>query len=404
MTAWVPARWPASILEVGAFLLALAWTVKLAVTGERPRWSAALIPVAGMAAWGLVQIWRHWTLVEAETVRSVVGWGAGAAFLFVGLQAFEDARVRERFLTGLLWFAFAVCLIAVPQSLTSQGLVFWTFPVADPPAGMMGPFLYRTHFANFIELILPLALLPALGHPRKRLWFAFMAAVMIASVILSASRGGFAIVTAETAVVLAVHAREKRDPFRRLLPAVALTLGTTVLLASLVGWSTLLARLLEENPYADRLQLLRSSIAMFRDHAWTGAGLGAWPAVYPVYARFDLGVFVDQAHNDWAQVAAEGGVVGLALFAWMFAWTVRRAARNVWCVGAVGVFVHAFFDYPFHKPQIAAMVFLVMAAGDCSPLRHGERRKLGGLSRPSLPANRYLQPRHSAREFLNRLS
>jgi hypothetical protein len=364
LVAWVPARWPASIIEVGAFGLALAWTVRLGVTGERARWSAVLIPVAGMMAWGLGQLQFHWTLVEAETARSVVGWGANFAVLFVGLQIFEDRKVRERFLAGLLWFAFGICLIAVPQSFTAKGAVFWMFPVPDPPAGMMGPFLYHTHFANFIELALPMALIPALGHPRKRLWYAFMAATMIASVILSASRGGFVIVTVETAVVFWLEARKRASGrLWAAIPAIGLTLATTAILASMVGWSTLIARLMEENPYADRLQLLRSSIPMFRDHLWTGAGLGAWPSVYPLYARFDLGVFVNQAHNDWAQVAAEGGVVGLALFAWMFGWSLRQAGRSVRCWGLVCVFVHAFFDYPFHKPQIAALVFAVMAAG-----------------------------------------
>ena len=70
------------------------------------------------------------------------------------------------------------------------------------------------------------------------------------------------------------------------------------------------------------------------------------------------------------------------VFTWLFAWTLRQAARNVWCLGAACVFVHAFFDYPFHKPQIAAIVFLMLAAGACSPQRRRERREFrnrGGM-------------------------
>ena len=36
--------------------------------------------------------------------------------------------------------------------------------------------------------------------------------------------------------------------------------------------------------------------------------MGTWPEAYPGYARFDDGSFVNQAHNDWVQWAAEGGL------------------------------------------------------------------------------------------------
>lgn len=39
-----------------------------------------------------------------------------------------------------------------------------------------------------------------------------------------------------------------------------------------------------------------------------GFGLGNWPRAYPRYAVFDDGNYVNQAHNDWAQWAVEGGV------------------------------------------------------------------------------------------------
>lgn len=375
LAAWVPARWPAGILEIAAFGLAAAWAVRLQAVAAA-KWNPLLMPVSALAGWAAIQLAFHWTLDQPETARFAIGWAANAAILFVALQIFDDTLVRERFLRALLWFAFLICLIAVPQSLTASGSVFWVFPIPDPPPGIMGPFLYRTHFANFIELALPLVLIPAMEHPRKRLWYAFMAAAMIASVILSASRGGFAIVTVETALVCAVHVRRRQTTFRETIPAIVLTLAATATLASMVGWNTLMERWMNENPYADRLQLLRSSIPMLRDHLWTGVGFGAWPAVYPHYARFDMGVFVNQAHNDWAQAAAEGGIVGLAMFAWMFVWVVRQSTRNVWAIGAVAVFVHAMFDYPFHKPQIAAMVFLAMAAAaSASPRRRQNRRE-----------------------------
>jgi hypothetical protein len=48
--------------------------------------------------------------------------------------------------------------------------------------------------------------------------------------------------------------------------------------------------------------------AMIHDRLWAGLGLGTWSAAYPAYASYDDGTFVNQAHNDWLQWGAEGGL------------------------------------------------------------------------------------------------
>ena len=100
---------------------------------------------------------------------------------------------------------------------------------------------------------------------------------------------------------------------RTAVGAIAGSLAAMALLAAIVGWQPIWARLQEPNPYSLRLDLVKSSIAMVCDRPWTGSGLGTWPIAYPAYARFDDGTFVNQAHNDWLQWAVEGGVPMLLL-------------------------------------------------------------------------------------------
>ena len=38
-----------------------------------------------------------------------------------------------------------------------------------------------------------------------------------------------------------------------------------------------------------------------------GHGIGSFPYVYPAFARFDNGYFVNHAHNDWLEAFADGG-------------------------------------------------------------------------------------------------
>ena len=107
---------------------------------------------------------------------------------------------------------------------------------------------------------------------------------------------------------------------------------------------------------------------MFLARPLTGWGLGTWSSVYPGFAHYDDGTFVNQAHNEWVQWAAEGGIL---LFLLMLAFAIhliRPAFRAIWGLGTLAVLLHAFVDYPFEqRPQLAVFFFvffgLVLASG-----------------------------------------
>ena len=102
---------------------------------------------------------------------------------------------------------------------------------------------------------------------------------------------------------------------------------------------------------------------MIRDRPWTGFGLGTWPIVYPRYASFDPGVFLNQAHNDWLQWAAEGGLPFVLLFAIFTALLWKRAIPSIYGLGTVAFLLHALVDYPMQqRPALAAWFFAIAAA------------------------------------------
>ena len=145
------------------------------------------------------------------------------------------------------------------------------------------------------------------------------------------------------------------------------------LLTSIIGWETLWNRLQEPNPYALRWELVKSSLQMTQDRPWVGFGLGTWADAYPAYARYDDGTFVNQAHNDWAQWAAEGGIPFFAIMLAIAGWTVRPALRSLWGIGLLSVFVHALVDYPWQqRPALAAFFFAMLGllAGERGAIPH----------------------------------
>jgi O-antigen ligase len=141
-----------------------------------------------------------------------------------------------------------------------------------------------------------------------------------------------------------------------------------------VGWQRVWDRFWAPDPMTLRREFALSSMEMIRDRPWTGSGLGTWATVYPRYAIVDKGTFANQAHNDWLQWTAEGGIpLGLAM-ATLFIWCIRPALASVWGLGVLAVFLHAFVDYPFSRPALGSWPILVIAmlaakAGSSSPVR-----------------------------------
>lgn len=347
VTAWIPTRWPISILEVGSFALAVTWCARSC------RLSPVLLPFAVIPAWTLLQLWLHWTVAPSGTAFGALNWIAYLALVFAALQTFDGGAEVAEFLHNMLIFGSVVATAATLQYFTSRHAIFWLFPIPKDLVFVMGPFLNHGQYAAFIALMLPLALVPALSTPGRSWLYLSIAGLMIASVVASASRGGVVLVVIETLTILALRARG--------VTAIALKLvvisgGLTIL----VGWDGLSNRFM--NPDPGRRLMLFSTLDMIRDHPWKGVGIGNWATIYPLYARYDDGFIANQAHNDWAQWTAEGGVVMLACMLVVFGLSLRQAYRHTWSIGTVFVFIYALIDYPFQKQALAAMVFTMLAA------------------------------------------
>ncbi len=359
LTLWMRERWPRTVLEVGLFALAAAF---LLASPPRWSWSQALLLLA--AGWPAVQLAAGWTVYPHATLEAALFWAAAASACLAAGRILADRETAERFRRGMGWFGIGLAVLATLQLYTSHGRVFWLFD-SGYSDNVLGPFVYRNNYAAFIELLLPLVVLEALGKGRTHGWFLAGAAVMAASVIASGSRAGTVLVAAELVLVAILCPSGRR--------AGAL-LRMNILIAALtavVGGGFLWSRFQEKDPYSLRRSYLEASIAMVRDRPWTGFGLGTWPHVYPSYARQDSGMFANRAHNDWAEWTAEGGLPFAAVLLLVVAGCIPRAVRSVWGLGLAAVAVHAFVDYPFARLGQAVWWF-VMAASVCAPSREND--------------------------------
>jgi O-antigen ligase len=307
-------------------------------------------------------------------------WTLNCAAFSLALALTGDRVLRRRFLTAQVLFALLIGVACVIALFTT---------------GKLGPFAYYNQFAAFLEPALAIAMAASIwDHHRPLLWI-LVAAALFACVVAGGSRTGSILCLALLLLLPLIAFARGRMRTRTLARVAILGLASATVSVAVVGWENIWQRLQEPHPYALRANLVRSSLAMVRDRPLTGFGLGAWSSAYPAYARYDDGTFVNQAHNEWVQWAAEGGVPFFLLMLIAVVGLARPAWRSLWGLGLMAVFLHALIDYPFEqRPALAAYFFALAGAlaaeGDSSISSPGGSSP-AGPSRASRPSRSSLR-------------
>jgi O-Antigen ligase len=358
LTLWIPAYWPVALFEISVLLVA-----GVAVVMGRVPAPGTYLPLSVLGfivLWGCFQLIAGLTINRFATERATLQWMTWAAVYYAGVSLLKEDCVARSLRTAMVWFGFAVSVEAILQAYLSPGKVYGLFPTGYQDF-VMGPIVYHTHFAAFIEVLLPIALFHALSEAGRRYTMLGVSAVLLTALVVSASRGGLVIAGAEVIGVLVLSHIRKSPVGPRITILALLLVGLTAVLTVIVGFETASQRFSTEPLSAGRLQFAISTLHMIAGHPWVGWGLGSWPSVYPAFATFDPGAIVNQAHCDWLQWMAEGGLpVGIATLS-LALWGVRPALRSIWGIGVIAVFVHAAFDYPFSRPAVGAWPVLILA-------------------------------------------
>jgi O-antigen ligase len=375
LAVWAESRWPWAIFEIGVFALA---AIRLTRASQR-KVELALALLVAAAAWPALQVMMGWTISAARTTEAALEWLAFAATYALARDLWDDSGVRRRVLYALSLFGALMAAEAVLQQSTSRGLVFWIFPTGYTE-GVLGPFVNRNQFAAWLELLFPISVYLALTDRRLRLLHLTGAAILAGAMVAGASRAGLILLFVETALIAAAAAAQ-RLAGRRTLAVVLLQLLLLIVAAgAAAGWRPLAERLGHPSDELTRRQAYSASFDMVRHRPWTGYGLGTWAMVYPRFASSDSGLFVNQAHNDWLQWAAEGGMPFLFILAAFALLSCRPAFRSIYGSGIVALLLHALVDYPMQqRPALAAWFFAVCGAAMAS--RKGGARDDGLLRR-----------------------
>jgi O-antigen ligase len=193
-----------------------------------------------------------------------------------------------------------------------------------------GPLGDPNYFAQILLIAVPIALFLGWSAPTgKRKVLAYGCATVIsAATVLTYSRGGALALIA----VLALAVLSRRNRWRLLLAGAA-TLGILLLLlpANLTRRLATVEQLVPgqetvldpDSSFAERRLLTRTAWRMFLDHPFLGVGAGNYTAHFPDYAAavgsslraYDEPDAVHYPHSLYLEVAAETGILGLAILA-----------------------------------------------------------------------------------------
>lgn len=370
--------WSQSVLQVGAVLLFAFWGFLFATDrAQEIRLAPVFWPLLGLELLALLQYIIPLSVYPYLTKLELLRFSSYQILLFLTTQAFRTPRQWRIFTWFLVLFGFVVALFGVLQDLTRNGKLYWVKEMRYG-GNEFGPYVNRNHFAGLMELLIPVGLamlaVPAVRRQQMPL-MALLAAIPVGALLMSGSRGGivgFGCEVGLLVVLLWIRGGQRKQ--------LVTFLAVLLLAGGLVAWlgmGDVIQRFSKmHNPEfseGQRMSMTRGAYHIFRDHPWTGIGVGAIISVYPAYETDYDASIVDHVHNDHFELLAETGTVGticwitfialLMYFGLRNAWTQRdpkiRALQLGALIGCVGLLVHSFADFNLHIPANALLFYLL---------------------------------------------
>lgn len=395
--------WWIALFVCGVFALAILWLIEGFVSGSwlKEDWHLAF-PLAALALFSFLQTlplnrsgklagisFAPWNAISADPYQTrffvLELLALTLAGLFLLRYAATERRVRIM-INVVIAIAVASAIFGILRQ-TTQHSVGFVLPLLIPDSGY-AQFINYNHFAYLMEMAMGLILGLVLGGGVKRdqalIYFAALLPIWI-GLVLCGSRGGLIAMVAQivilallfAAVVGKGNSAASQSRVVKVISSwpVRVTL-VFVLIAGVVfgtvwlGGDRLALKVealhTEFNNADSRVGVNRNEIwkatwRMFVAHPIAGAGMGGYWTAVPAFHDASGNMTPQEAHNDYLELLASGGVVGLALIVWFGIVVFKRTRKNLGspnrfrraacfgaAIGIAGVAIHSLVDFGLH--------------------------------------------------------
>ncbi|MGI8835010.1 MAG: O-antigen ligase family protein [Pyrinomonadaceae bacterium] len=406
--------WWKAFFVCAAFALGIVWLIEgyLSNSWITDGWSI-LLPIAALVLFSFLQTislgngqisglttasWRTFSADPYETRFFALQL---AALLLCGLLLFRSMSSARRLrivINLVIAIAVASAVFGILRQTTQHSTGFG-LPLLQVGQGY-GQFINRNHFAFLMEMALGLTLGLILGGSVKRDHVLVYLAALIpiwTALVLCGSRGGVIAMLAEVIVAAFLlsglfqgRGNESTSKILMILRTAPVRIFLFVILLCGVVFGTLylggdqLASRIEQSRTElstdrDELRLAVSrnqtwamTLKMFAAHPVLGVGMGAYWVAVPAFHNASGILTPQEAHNEYLELLASGGLVGFAIGIWFLIAVVKKAKANLEspnrlrraaCLGAsigiAGVAVHSLVDFGLHM-IVNALVFTTL--------------------------------------------
>lgn len=409
--------WWESLFVCWIFFLASIRFIFALITGNEFKFSRLSIPLLALAAFAYFQSLPIFRGGEAISADPAATWFFSLLLLALVLlfellrNIISDFKNFQVLLGSLVGLCVLIALFGIARELFLGGITEALLEGLKPGRGF-ALFVNRNHAAMAFNMALGLSagFIFNRFYRDKRMFFVSLAAILLVGLVLSLSRGGIFAFIGQVIVSLIIFLPKNQEAAdtslkkigkrRFRIGKIATNLVVAVVItAVLVGgilWiggerlSDRVSRISEDagiaaletkkNADMSRLDFWRYTWALFRANPSAGAGFGSYHIAINRYFENSGRMELHQAHNDYAEFLASGGVIGLILGIWFLAalFRVIKDNRKILdkmqlphfygaLIALAGVATHSVVDFGLHITFNAALFFMVLAVIAVSP-------------------------------------
>ncbi len=305
-----------------------------------------------------------------------------------------DNTARTVIALALLLLGSVHVGVGIFQYVTSSNVEWFGLVRGMLKGRVSGLFVSPNHLAGFLEVMIVVgASLSwwAPWRPAARIFVAYLTAIMVAGLVLSQSRAGYfssACALLVFSILTGIALQSKRRMFAAILGAVAVLAVAAVFFAPVIGSNSVLGMRVRQRiaavPAHDaRADIWKAAVRQIGINPVFGSGSGTFLFYGRQFREPSAQTDPIHAHNDYLELIAEFGLLGLGLFLLLLVahirngWnTFRRCvagndgkrvrngsralALTIAALAAVAAYVvHSFFDFNMHIPANAMLVAFV---------------------------------------------
>lgn len=451
-------EWSWSLLQVSVFIIFAMWLglfrynqVRFSTAIKKAR--AVVILLALICTWQVFQLAPLPTFVVETLSPQAYAFHKAAyenlpSMLTLSVDPYASLQSFLKTCCYALLFSLTLLLVnsrqrlkALCYTLVSAGFIqacYASFNVLAHPHSKFelvatGSFVSRNHLAGFLELCLAVGiglLIAQLSKHNNHNWkqhtrdfFTAMLsakarlrialAIMVVALVLTHSRMGnsafFISLTITGCIALAIswirlsrkrrslrHSRRSRS---LLVLLVSLFIIDVAIVGAWFGVDKVVERMEQTNlEKENRGIVVRDVQPMLTDFWLTGSGGGSFYSTFPSYQSKEVGMFYDNAHNDYLQFAIEQGFPALACLAYVVLFCAYCSLKAMWqrqsvffrgmafisLMGILSLMIHSLVDFNLQIPSNASYFMVVLAIGVLSRyLRTNTKQELRGqMHRP----------------------